>query len=110
MRHGKPKHDRSDNGSEFEAKRLLKWFKVLNVSPLCIESGSPWQNGYCESFNGKMRYELLNGELFYTLKEAKAIINAWVHHYNTVRPHSSLGGRPPAPETTRPNLVLFDGF
>jgi putative transposase len=66
---------------------------------LFIEPGSPWENGYCESFNGKMRYELLNGEIFYTLTEAKVIIERWRRHYNTARPHSALGGKPPAPET-----------
>ena len=97
-------------GPEFLAGHLLRWFNVLKVSPLFIEPGSPWQNGYCESFNGKMRYELLNGELFYTVKETRTVIKTWVHHYNTVRPHSSLGGRPPAPETVRPKDVLFDRF
>jgi transposase InsO family protein len=65
-----------------------------------IEPGSPWENGYCESFNGKLRDELLNDEIFYTLKEAKTVIEAWRRHYNTVRPHSSLGYRPPAPQAT----------
>ncbi|MDB2447108.1 integrase core domain-containing protein [bacterium] len=81
---------RSDNGSEFVAKRPTKWFNALNILPLFIDSGSPRQNGYCEPFNGKMRYEPLYGELFYTLKEAKAIINTWAHPYSIVRPHSSL--------------------
>ena len=64
-----------------------------------IEPGSPWENGYCESFNAKLRDELLNGEIFYSLAEAKVLIEAWRRHYNTIRPHSSLGYRPPAPET-----------
>ena len=72
---------------------------MLGIEPLCIEPGSPWENGYCESFNGKMRDQLLNGELFYTMKEAHIIIERWRIHYNTVRPHSSHGGTPPAPET-----------
>ncbi len=69
------------------------------MKTLYITPGSPWENGYCESFNGSMRDELLNGEIFYTLAEAKILIEAWRRHYNTVRPHSSLGYRPPAPET-----------
>jgi putative transposase len=100
VRHGRPAHIRSDNGPEFLARNLKTWLKnVLGVERLYIEPGSPWENGYCESFNGKMRDQLLNGELFYTLKEAHIIIERWRIHYNTVRPHSSLGGQPPAPET-----------
>jgi transposase InsO family protein len=99
LRHGIPTHIRSDNGPEFIARKLRQWLTVLQVAPLYIEPGSPWENGYCESFNGKMRDQLLNGELFYTLKEAQIIIERWRIHYNTVRPHSSLGGQPPAPET-----------
>lgn len=95
---GTPTHVRSDNGPEFIAKDLQKWFKTLGVQPLFIEPGSPWENGYCESFNGKLRDELLNGELFYTLLEAKVIIEKWRREYNTIRPHSSLGYKPPAPE------------
>ena len=96
---GIPTHIRSDNGPEFIASKLRHWLNVLQVAPLYIEPGSPWENGYCESFNGKMRDQLLNGELFYTLKEAQIIIERWRVHYNTVRPHSRLGGQPPAPET-----------
>jgi transposase InsO family protein len=99
LKHGCPGHIRSDNGPEFIAKKLKGWLKSLEVKPLYIEPGSPWENGYCESFNGKMRYELLDGEIFYSLFEAKIIIERWRVHYNTKRPHSSLGGRPPAPET-----------
>lgn len=99
VKHGLPAHIRSDNGPEFIARKLKAWLKhVLGVEPLFIEPGSPWENGYCESFNGKMRDQLLNGELFYTLKEAQIIIERWRIHYNTIRPHSSLGGQPPAPE------------
>ena len=101
LKHGCPEHIRSDNGPEFIAKKLKKWLKDLQVKPLYIEKGSPWENGYCESFNGKMRYELLDGEIFYSLLEAKIIIERWRNHYNTERPHSSLGGRPPAPVTIR---------
>jgi transposase InsO family protein len=107
LKHGIPKHIRSDNGPEFIAKKLVKWIKDLEVQPLFIEPGSPWENGYCESFNGKMRYELLDGEIFYSLFEAKIVIERWRIHYNTKRPHSSLGGRPPAPETFQPNLKLL---
>ena len=99
LKHGLPVHIRSDNGPEFIARKLTTWLKnVLGVEPLVIEPGSPWENGYCESFNGKMWDQLLNGELFYTLKEAQVIIERWRIHYNMVRPHSSLGGKPPAPE------------
>jgi transposase InsO family protein len=107
MKHGTPEHIRSDNGPEFVAKKLMAWFKVLDVKPLFIEPGSPWENGYCESFNGKMRYLLLNGEIFYSLLEARVVIESWRRHYNEVRPHSSLGGRPPlAPETREVNFRL----
>lgn len=101
---GCPEHIRSDNGPEFVAKRLMKWLKTLEVKPLFIQPGSPWENGYVESFNGKMRYELLNGEIFYSIYEAQVIIEKWRKEYNTIRPHSSLSGRPPAPETFFPNL------
>lgn len=104
---GCPEHVRSDNGPEFIAKKLLQWFKTLEVKPLFIEPGSPWENGYCESFNGKMRFELLDGEIFFNLREAKFVIENWRRHYNTVRPHSALGGRPPAPQTLQPNMRLL---
>jgi len=96
---GIPTHIRSDNGPEFIAIKLRHWQKHLNVAPLYIEPGPPWENGYVESFNGKMREQFLNGELFYTLKEAQIMAERWRIHYNTVRPRSSLGGQPPAPET-----------
>lgn len=99
---GVPEHIRSDNGPEFTATVVREWLKKVNVKTLFIEPGSPWENGYVESFNGKLRDELLNGEIFYTLKEAKVMIESWRVHYNTVRPHSSLGYRPPAPETIVP--------
>ena len=98
LKHGLPTHIRSDNGPEFIAKQLRSWLTRIGIGPLYIEPGSPWENGYCESCNGKMRDQLLNGELFSTLKEAQVIIEQWRTHYNTVRPHSSLGGQPPAPE------------
>lgn len=95
---GIPTHIRSDNGPEFVATALREWIAAVGAKTAYIEPGSPWENGYIESFNGKLRYELLNGEIFYTLNEAKIVIEAWRRHYNTVRPHSSLGYRPPAPE------------
>ena len=95
---GVPVHLRSDNGPEFIARMLRGWLGKLNVKPLFIEPGSPWENGYIESFNGKMRDELLNGEIFYTLKEAQILIERWRKEYNYIRPHSSLGYRPPAPQ------------
>jgi len=95
---GVPDHIRSDNGPEFTAKAVRSWLKQVGVKTLYIEPGSPWENGYIESFNGKLRDELLNREIFYTLREAKVLIERWRRHYNTVRPHSALGYRPPAPE------------
>lgn len=95
---GTPDHIRSDNGSEFTAKVIRGWLGVCEVKTLFIEPGSPWENGYIESFNGKLRDELLNGEVFDTVLEAKIIIEQWRGEYNTERPHSSLGYLPPAPE------------
>ena len=95
---GIPAYLRSDNGPEFVAAALRHWIAAVGARTAYIEPGSPWENGYCESFNGKLRDELLNGEVFYTLKEARILIEAWRRHYNTARPHSSLGYRPPAPE------------
>jgi putative transposase len=97
---GIPDHIRSDNGSEFTARSIQSWLKALKVKTLFITPGSPWENGYNESFNGRLRDELLNGEAFYTLKEAQVIIGQWRHHYNHIRPHSSLGYKPPAPMAT----------
>ena len=99
---GVPEHIRSDNGPEMTAKIVRHWLAQVGAKTLYIEPGSPWENGYCESFNGKLRDELLNGEIFYTLKEAKAVIGQWRSHYNTARPHSSLGYRPPAPQAFSP--------
>ncbi len=104
FRKGVPCHIRSDNGSEFAARIVRNWLKRLGVKTLFIEPGSPWENGYIESFNGKLRDEVLNRESFDTLAEAKAIIEAWRREYNRVRPHSSLGYRPPAPEAILPSL------
>jgi len=95
---GIPGHIRSDNGPEFTAKAIRKWLNRLGVKTLYIEPGSPWENGYIESFNGKLRDELLNCETFTTLTEAKVLIEQWRREYNQVRPHSSLGYQPPAPE------------
>jgi len=98
LKHGVPQHIRSDNGPEFIACKLRRWLNALQMAPLYIEPGSPWENGYVESLNGKMRAQLLNGELFYTLQEAQILIERWRIHDNAVRPHSSLGGQPPVPE------------
>ena len=96
---------RSDNDPEFTAKAVRNWLERLGVQTLFIEPGSPWENGYNESFNGKLRDELLNGEIFTTLLEAKVLIENWRKEYNQFRPHSSLGYRPPAPEAIRPVKV-----
>ena len=99
---GIPAYIRSDNGPEFIAEALRDWIRAVGAKTAYIEPGSPWENGYCESFNGRMRDELLNGEIFYSLREAQIIIERWRNHYNTKRPHSALGYRPPAPEATIP--------
>jgi transposase InsO family protein len=91
-------HIRSDNGPEFIAKALRDWIVALGAKTAYIMPGSPWENGYCESFNSKLRDELLNGEIFYTLNEVRIVIESWRRHYNTLRPHSSLHYKPPAPE------------
>ena len=95
---GIPEHIRSDQGPEFVAKAVKEWIAAVGAKTAYIEKGSPWENGYVESFNGKLRDELLDGEIFTSLREAQVLIEAWREHYNTVRPHSSLGYRPPAPE------------
>ena len=100
---GAPDFIRSDNGPEFTATVIRGWLGRLGVKTLFIEPGSPWENGYIESFNGKLRDELLNGEIFDTVFEARVIIEQWRRYYNTKRPHSSLGYRPPAPEAILPN-------
>ena len=99
---GPPEYIRSDNGAEFTAHAVREWLARLQVKTLFIEPGSPWENGYNESFNGKLRDEFLNGEIFYTLKEAQILTERWRVHYNTVRPHSSLKYRPPAPKAYSP--------
>ena len=99
IRRGIPEHIRSsDNGPEFTAKAVRKWLVNLGIKTLYIEPGSPWENGYVESFIGKFRDELLIGEIFDTLLEARVVIEFWRREYNQFRPHSSLGYRPPAPE------------
>lgn len=100
---GMPDFIRSDNGSEFTAKMLQDWLAKLNVKTAYITPGSPWENGFNERFNGSLRDELLNGEMFYSLAEAKIIIENWRKHYNEIRPHSSLNYQPPAPKTFIPN-------
>ena len=98
LRRGIPTHIRSDKGPEFIARKLRPWLTARQVAPLYMEPGSPCENGYCESCNGTRRELLLNGELCYTRKEAHIIIERWRMHDNTVRPHSSRGGQPPAPQ------------
>ena len=102
VEHGPPEHIRCDNGPEFVAKVVRGWLGRIGVKTLFIEPGSPWENGYNESFNGKLRDELLDREIFYSLREAEVLIERWRRHYNTVRPHSALGYRPPAPEAVLP--------
>ena len=97
LEHGIPEHIRSDNGPEFVAKQLRKWLADIGTQTLYIEPGSPWENGYCESFSSKLRDEFLNGGIFYSMKEIRVLAERWRVHYNTVRPHSSRGYRPPAP-------------
>ena len=104
LHRGVPEHIRSDNGPEFVAKELGKWLGNVGVETLYIEPGSPWENGYCESFNGKLRDEFLNGEIIYSLKEAHILTERWRVEYNTERPHSALGYRPPAPAACSPPL------
>ena len=104
IQRGTPNYIRSDNGAEFTAKKVRKWLERVDVKTLFIEPGSPWENGYVESFNGTLRDQLLNGEIFDTLLEAKVLIERWRREYNTIRPHSSLGYLPPAPEAIAPCL------
>lgn len=99
LTHGTPAHIRSDQGPEFIADAVRAWIVGVGARTAYIEKASPWENGYVESFNGKLRDELLDGEVFNTLREAQVLIEEWRRHYNRVRPHSSLGYRPPAPET-----------
>lgn len=99
---GVPEHVRSDNGPEFVASSVRGWIAAVGARTAYIEPGSPWENGFIESFNARLRDELLNGEIFFSLKEAQIVIESWRRHFNTVRPHGSLGYRPPAPEVLIP--------
>jgi transposase InsO family protein len=107
---GTPEFIRSDNGSEFTAKAVREWLERVNVKTLYIAPGSPWENGYIESYNGKLRDELLDREIFYTLHEAKVLIERWRQEYNTFRPHSALGYRPPAPEAVQWPILSTTGL
>ena len=102
---GVPEHVRSDNGPEFVAKAVQEWIAAVGAKTAYIAPGSPWENGFIESFNARLRDELLDGEIFYTLKEARIVIESWRRHYNTVRPHESLGYKPPAPEVFLPAIA-----
>ena len=103
--HGTPDYLRSDNGSEFTAKKVREWLSRIGVITAFIEPGSPWENGYCESFNARMREEFLKGELFGNMYEVEVLTKRWVQYYNTLRPHGSLGGRPPAPQMIIPSFA-----
>jgi transposase InsO family protein len=102
MLQGIPAYIRSDNGPEFLAKAVRKWIAVVGAKTAYIERGSPWENGYIESFSARLPDELLDGEIFYTLREAQIVIESWRRHYNTIRPHASLRYKPPAPEVFVP--------
>ncbi len=102
---GVPDHVRSDNGPEFVAKAVQAWITAVGAETAYIAPGSPWENGFIESFNARLRDELLDGEIFYSLREAQVVIESWRRHYNAVRPHASLGYRPPAPEVFVPALA-----
>ena len=102
-----PGHSRSDNGPEFVAQAVQDWIKAVGAKTATIAPGSPWENGYVESFNARFRDELLDGEIFYSLREAQVIIESWRRHYNTVRPHGSIGYKPPAPEVFVPAFVAW---
>ena len=105
MLRGVPGYIRSDNGPEFIAEAVQEWIAALGAKTAYIAPGSPWESGYVESFNARLRDELLNGEIFYTLREAQVVIESWRRHYNRVRPHASLGYRAPAPEVVVPALA-----
>ena len=104
---GVPGHIRSDNGPEFVAKAVQDWIAAVGAKTAYIAPGSPWENGYIESFNARLRDELLNGEIFYSLREAQIVIESWRRHYNAIRPHASLGYRAPAPEVIVPKLPAW---
>ena len=102
---GVPGHIRSDNGPEFVAKAVQEWITAVGAKTAYIAPGSPWENGFIESFNARLRDELLDGEIFYSLREAQVVIESWRRHYNQLRPHASLGYRAPAPEVFVPVLA-----
>lgn len=102
---GVPEHVRSDNGPEFVAKAVQEWIGAVGAKTAYIAPGSPWENGFIESFNARLRDELLDGEIFYSLAEAKTVVESWRRHFNTLRPHGSLGYRPPAPEVFIPAMT-----
>ncbi|MEI8152276.1 MAG: IS3 family transposase [Hyphomicrobiales bacterium] len=104
---GVPGHIRSDNGPEFVAKAVQEWITAVGAKTAYITPGSPWENGYVESFNARLRDELLNGEIFYTLREAQIVIESWRRHFNAIRPHESLGYKPPAPEVFVPAFAAW---
>jgi transposase InsO family protein len=104
---GVPGHIRSDNGPEFVAKAVQEWITAVGAKTAYIKRGSPWENGYIESFNARLRDELLDGEIFYSLGEAQVIIESWRRHYNMIRPHASIGYKPPAPEVFVPALAAW---
>jgi transposase InsO family protein len=104
---GPPAHIRSDNGPEFIANAVQEWLAKIGVKALYITPGSPWENGYVESFNARLRDDLLDGEIFYTLREAQIIIESWRRHFNAIRPHESLGYKPPAPEVFVPAFAAW---
>jgi transposase InsO family protein len=104
---GMPGHIRSDNGPEFVAQTVQAWITAVGAKTAYITPGSPWENGHVESFNARLRDELLDGEIFYTLREAQIVIESWRRHYNTIRPHESLGYKPPAPEVFVPALAAW---
>lgn len=104
---GVPGHVRSDNGPEFIAKAVQDWIMAVGAKAAYIAPGSPWENGFVESFNARLRDELLNGEIFYSLREAQIVIESWRRHYNTIRPHGSLGYKPPAPEVFVPAFAAW---
>lgn len=110
LEHGTPEHIRSDNGPEFTARAVRGWLNRLGVRILFIEPGSPWENGYIESFNGKFRDELLNREIFDTILEARVLTETWRRDYNQIRPHSALGYRPPGPEAREPIPLIERGY
>ena len=107
MLRGVPRHIRSDNGPEFIAKAVQDWIAAVGASPAYIARGSPWENGFIESFNARLRDELLDGEIFYSLREAQIVIESWRRHYNAVRPHASIAYQAPAPEVFVPALAAW---